>query len=56
MRVKKPAESKAPWDYYTVLETVPGDQAFHPLSDSLMSLGSQRLAHAKTHGKGRLQS
>jgi len=34
VRVKKPQESKATWDYYTVLETVPGDQAFHPLSDS----------------------
>ena len=29
---------------------------FHTLADSLMSLGRQRLAHAKTHGKGRLQS
>jgi branched-chain amino acid transport system substrate-binding protein len=29
--VKKPAESKAPWDYYKLLQTVPGDQAFRPL-------------------------
>ena len=34
VQVKKPQESKAPWDYYTVLETVPGDKAFHPLSES----------------------
>lgn len=34
VRVKKPAESKAPWDYYTVLETVPGDVAFHALAES----------------------
>jgi branched-chain amino acid transport system substrate-binding protein len=29
--VKKPAESKGPWDYYKLLQTVPGDQAFRPL-------------------------
>ena len=28
MEVKKPAESKGPWDYYKVLATVPGDEAF----------------------------
>ncbi|WP_338827458.1 ABC transporter substrate-binding protein [Bradyrhizobium sp. 27S5] len=31
--VKKPEESKAPWDYYKVLAEVPGDQAFRPLKD-----------------------
>ncbi len=31
MRVKTPAESKAAWDYYTILETVPGASAFRPL-------------------------
>ncbi|WFU53188.1 ABC transporter substrate-binding protein [Bradyrhizobium pachyrhizi] len=31
--VKKPDESKAPWDYYKVLAEVPGDQAFRPLKD-----------------------
>ncbi|MGO8919371.1 MAG: ABC transporter substrate-binding protein [Stellaceae bacterium] len=29
--VKKPAESKAPWDYYKLIQTVPGDQAFRPI-------------------------
>jgi branched-chain amino acid transport system substrate-binding protein len=29
--VKKPSESKAPWDYYKLLQTVPGDQAYRPL-------------------------
>jgi branched-chain amino acid transport system substrate-binding protein len=29
--VKKPAESKGPWDYYKLVQTVPGDQAFRPL-------------------------
>jgi len=29
--VKTPAESKGPWDYYKLLATIPGDQAFRPL-------------------------
>jgi branched-chain amino acid transport system substrate-binding protein len=29
--VKKPSESKAPWDYYKLIETVPGDQAYRPI-------------------------
>lgn len=28
MQVKTPAESKYPWDYYKVMQTIPGDQAF----------------------------
>lgn len=32
--VKAPSESKYPWDYYKVLATVPGDQAFMPASKS----------------------
>ncbi|MGI4811180.1 MAG: ABC transporter substrate-binding protein [Janthinobacterium lividum] len=32
VQVKTPAESKGPWDYYSILRTVPGDQAFLPLS------------------------
>ena len=28
MQVKKPEESKEPWDYYNVVETIKGDQAF----------------------------
>jgi branched-chain amino acid transport system substrate-binding protein len=31
--VKKPAESKGPWDLYKLLATIPGDQAFRPLAD-----------------------
>jgi branched-chain amino acid transport system substrate-binding protein len=30
-RVKKPEESKGPWDYYTLVNTIPADQAFRPL-------------------------
>ena len=28
MEVKKPSVSKEPWDYYKVLATIPGEQAF----------------------------
>ncbi|MDN7907608.1 ABC transporter substrate-binding protein [Burkholderia diffusa] len=34
MEVKKPAESKEPWDYYKVLATIPGDQAFGTKQES----------------------
>ena len=34
MQVKTPSESKHPWDYYRLVETMPGDQAFGKLSDS----------------------
>jgi branched-chain amino acid transport system substrate-binding protein len=30
VEVKKPEESKYPWDYYKVLTTIPGDEAFPP--------------------------
>ena len=38
MQVKKPSESKRPWDYYNLKATVPGDQAFQPLSKSTCAL------------------
>jgi len=34
LQVKKPSESKAPWDYYTIKARIPGDDAFLPLSQS----------------------
>jgi len=30
VQVKTPEESKYPWDYYKILATIPGDQAFGP--------------------------
>ena len=30
--VKKPSESKGPWDYYKLIATTPGDQAYRPLA------------------------
>ncbi len=38
VEVKKPSESKAPWDYYKVLSTIPADEAFRPLKDGGCSL------------------
>ena len=31
--VKKPEESKYPWDYFRKLATLPGDQAYRSLAD-----------------------
>jgi branched-chain amino acid transport system substrate-binding protein len=34
LQVKKPSESKYPWDYFTVKAEIPADQAFLPLAKS----------------------
>jgi branched-chain amino acid transport system substrate-binding protein len=34
-QVKDPAQSKGDWDFYNLLATIPGDQAFRPLSQSM---------------------
>lgn len=34
MQVKTPAESKGPWDYYTVIAAIPAATATRPLSQS----------------------
>jgi len=31
--VKKPSESRGAWDYYRLLNTTPGEQAFRPVSE-----------------------
>ena len=36
--VKKPSESKGPWDFYKLVGSVPGNQAFTPLSESKCAL------------------
>jgi branched-chain amino acid transport system substrate-binding protein len=36
--VKKPEESKAPYDYYKLISTISADQAFRPLADGGCSL------------------
>lgn len=37
-KVKAPSESQGPYDYYKLVSTIPGDQAFRPLSQSECSL------------------
>ncbi|WP_426434360.1 ABC transporter substrate-binding protein [Bradyrhizobium genosp. P] len=36
--VKKPSESKYPWDYYKLVATIPADEAFLPLDKSVCPL------------------
>jgi branched-chain amino acid transport system substrate-binding protein len=38
MQVKSPAESKTPWDYFKVVQTIPGDVAFAPPGGSKCTL------------------
>jgi branched-chain amino acid transport system substrate-binding protein len=38
VQVKKPSESKGPWDYYKVLRTIPGDEAYMSLDKSTCKL------------------
>ena len=33
-QVKKPGESKGPWDYFTIIKTIPGEQAYINPKDS----------------------
>ena len=33
LQVKTPAESKSKYDFYNLLATIPGDQAFRPLAE-----------------------
>ena len=33
-QVKTPEESTGPWDYYKLIRTIPGEEAFGPLSES----------------------
>jgi branched-chain amino acid transport system substrate-binding protein len=40
-QVKKPSESSRPWDYYKILATIPGDQAFRSMAEG----GCPLVAH-----------
>jgi len=42
IEVKTPARSTGAWDYYNVLATIPGDQAFLPLEEGGCPLVKQR--------------
>ena len=37
-QVKKPSESKGPWDYYNLVSTIPAQIAFKPLAESKCDL------------------
>ncbi len=37
-QVKKPEESKGPWDYYNLIATIPANEAFRPIEDGGCSL------------------
>jgi len=39
--VKKPSESKYPWDYYKLIATIPADEAFIPLEKSACPLAKK---------------
>ena len=41
MEVKAPADSTKPWDYYNVLATVPGDEAYLSVEESGCDVASQ---------------
>src|SRR5207244_9895837 len=40
VQVKKPEDSKYPWDYFKILTTIPGDEAFGP-PDAACSLSKK---------------
>ena len=44
--VKSPAESKAPWDYFKELRTIPADQAFRPLDKGGCPLVTKQAAQS----------
>ena len=48
LEVKKPSESKGPWDYYKLLATTPADQAFRPLDKGGCPLGQGLTAASST--------
>jgi len=41
MQVKFPDESAAPWDYYKLVSTIPGERAFRSLAESECPLVKQ---------------
>ena len=50
-RVKTPDESKGEWDYYKILRTIPGDQAFLPVERAAASSAAEyRLNAARATG------
>lgn len=48
VEVKKPSESKARWDYFKILRTIPGDNAFRPLDQGGCPLVSSKTVASKS--------
>ena len=42
VEVKKPEESRYPWDYYKIVQTISGEEAFRPIGDSDCPLLAKR--------------
>jgi len=42
VEVKSPQESKKPWDYYTIKQVIPAQEAFAPLSASRCALVNKK--------------
>ena len=40
--VKKPSESKYPYDYYKLVQTIPADQAFRPIDQGGCALVAKK--------------
>ena len=50
LQVKKPEESKGPWDYLSIVQTVPGDKAYRPLDKGgcpLVDAANKSVSQAK---------
>ena len=47
--VKTPAESKGPWDYYKLIRTIPGEEAFRPMERKRMPVGEEGLSDHPCH-------
>ena len=55
VQVKTPAESKGDWDFYKILKTMKGDEAFGKLADSACPLVKkyERIARATPRSEAR---
>jgi branched-chain amino acid transport system substrate-binding protein len=42
-QVKRPDQSKGPWDLYNLVATIPADQAFRPMDQGGCSLAAQKI-------------
>ena len=50
VQVKKPEESKGPWDYLSIVRTVPGEKAYRPLDKGgcpLVEAANKNISQAK---------